>query len=140
MADIRLSKIIRQFNIGLDILVDFLHRQGVEVEANPNAKVSDELLPAIGKQFGKDLELKQAADKVDVKITEIIEKNNKSAAATSRRRKNPSTRPSSRATPSSIRRRSRWRNLSRKSLQRPFSPNRSPLTRSPEAHEQECPC
>ena len=66
MADIRLSKIIRQFNIGLDILVDFLHRQGVEVEANPNAKVSDELLPAIGKQFGKDLELKQAADKVDV--------------------------------------------------------------------------
>ena len=77
MADIRLSKIIRQFNIGLDILVDFLHRQGVEVEANPNAKVSDELLPAIGKQFGKDLELKQAADKVDVKITEIIEKNNK---------------------------------------------------------------
>ena len=77
MADIRLSKIIRQYNIGLDILVDFLHKQGVDVEANPNAKVSDELLPAIGKQFGKDLELKKAAEKVDVKITEIIEKNNK---------------------------------------------------------------
>ena len=77
MADIRLSKIIRQYNIGLDILVDFLRRQGVEVEVNPNAKVSDELLPAIDKQFGKDLELKQAADKVDVKITEIIEKSNK---------------------------------------------------------------
>ena len=77
MADIRLSKIIRQYNIGLDILVDFLHKQGVEVDANPNAKVSDELLPAIAKQFGKDLELKQAADKVDVKITEIIEKSNK---------------------------------------------------------------
>lgn len=77
MADIRLSKIIRQYNIGLDILVDFLRKQGVEVEVNPNAKVSDELLPAVDKQFGKDLELKQAADKVDVKITEIIEKSNK---------------------------------------------------------------
>ena len=77
MADIRLSKIIRQYNIGLDILVDFLRKQGVEVEVNPNVKVSDELLPAIDKQFGKDMELKQAADKVDVKITEIIEKSNK---------------------------------------------------------------
>jgi translation initiation factor IF-2 len=36
--------------------------------------VSDEHLPALNKQFGKDLELKQAADKVEVKITEILEK------------------------------------------------------------------
>ena len=77
MADIRLNKIIRQFNIGLDDLVNFLKGQGVEVDANPNAKVSDEYLPAIEKQFGKDLERKQAADKVDIKITEIIEKGRK---------------------------------------------------------------
>ena len=63
MAEIRLNKLLRQFNIGLDDLVEFLHKQGVEVDANPNAKVSDEHLPAIAKQFGKDLELKQAADR-----------------------------------------------------------------------------
>ncbi len=74
MADIRISKLLRQFNIGLADLVDFLQKQGVEVEANPNAKVSDEFLPVLNKQFGKDLELKQAADKVEVKITEILEK------------------------------------------------------------------
>ena len=74
MADIRISKLLRQFNIGLDDLVDFLQKQGAEVEANPNAKVSEEFLPALNKQFGKDLELKQAADKVEVKITEILEK------------------------------------------------------------------
>ncbi len=74
MADIRISKLLRQFNIGLDDLVDFLHKQGVDVDANPNAKVSDEHLPALMKQFGKDLEMKQAADKVEVKITEILEK------------------------------------------------------------------
>ena len=74
MAEIRLNKLLRQFNIGLDDLVSFLQGQGVEVDANPNAKVSDEYLPALNKQFGKDLELKQAADKVEVKITEILEK------------------------------------------------------------------
>ncbi len=74
MAEIRLNKIIRQFNIGLDDLVDYLHKIGVEVDNNPNEKISDEHLPAISRQFGKDLEMKQAADKVDIKITEIIEK------------------------------------------------------------------
>ena len=80
MAEIRLNKLLRQFNIGLDDLVDFLQKQGVEVDANPNAKVSDEHMPAIARQFGKDLELKQAADKVEVKITEILEKNSRRQA------------------------------------------------------------
>ena len=91
MAEIRLNKLLRQFNIGLDDLVEFLHNQGVEVDANPNAKVSDELLPAISKQFGKDLELKQAADKVEVKIKP--------------KRRSPSRRPSSSPPPSSTPRR-----------------------------------
>lgn len=77
MAEIRLNKIIRTYNIGLQNLVDFLGSKGVEVEANPNAKISDELLPAIEKQFGKDLELKQASEKVDIKLNEILEKTSK---------------------------------------------------------------
>ena len=74
MAEIRLYKIIRKYNIGLQNLVDFLNSKGAEVEANPNAKVSEEYLPAIEKQFGKDLELKEASEKVDIKLTEILEK------------------------------------------------------------------
>ena len=74
MAEIRLNKIIRTYNIGLQNLVDFLISKGVEVEANPNAKISDDLLPQIEKQFGKDLELKLASEKVDIKLNEILEK------------------------------------------------------------------
>ncbi len=75
MADIRLSKLIKQFNIGLDTLVDFLNSKGAGIEdANPNLKVSDEYLPELHKKFGKDLELKEAAEKVDVKLTEILDK------------------------------------------------------------------
>ncbi len=77
MAEIRLNKIIRTYNIGLQSLVDFLSKNGIEVEANPNAKISDEHLPAIEKQFGKDLELKQASEKVDIKLNEILEKTSK---------------------------------------------------------------
>ena len=75
MAEIRLSKLIKQFNIGLDTLVDFLNSKGAGIEdANPNMKVSDEYLPELHKKFGKDLELKEAAEKVDVKLTEILDK------------------------------------------------------------------
>ena len=46
MAEIRLNKIIKQYNIGLQNLVDFLNSLGAGIEANPNAKVSDSFLPA----------------------------------------------------------------------------------------------
>ena len=77
MAEIRLNKLIKQYNIGLGNLVEFLRKQGAEVEENPNAKISDEFLPAIQKQFGKDLELKVQSEKVDIKLTEILGKTNK---------------------------------------------------------------
>ena len=80
MAEIRLNKLLRQYNIGLDDLVACLHKGGIEVELNPNAKVSDECLPLLDKEFGKDLALKEAAEKVDVRISEILEKASKKPA------------------------------------------------------------
>ena len=74
MAEIRLNKIIKTYNIGLQKLVDFLASKGVEVEANPNVKISEDLLPAIDKQFEKDKANKQAAEKIDIKLNEILEK------------------------------------------------------------------
>lgn len=74
MAEIRINKLIKQFNIGLSDLVDFLRKQGADIDENPNAKVSDEYLPALNKQFGKDLEAKQAAEKVDIHLSEILDK------------------------------------------------------------------
>ena len=81
MAEIRLNKIVRQFNVGLGDLVDFLRKQGVDIEENPNAKVSDEYMPAIAKAFGKDLEAKQAAEQVDIKISEILERSGRKQKA-----------------------------------------------------------
>ena len=73
MAEIRLSKLTRQFNIGLQTLVDFLKEKGAEVEMNPNAKISDSYLPAIEAKFGDEQKLKQDSEKVAIKLKEIIE-------------------------------------------------------------------
>ncbi len=73
MAEIRLSKLTKQFSIGLQRLVDFLNEKGANVEMNPNAKVSDAYLPEIEAKFGEDLKLKKDSEKVSIKLKEIIE-------------------------------------------------------------------
>ena len=77
MAEIRLSKLTKQFSIGLQRLVDFLNEKGANVEMNPNAKISDEYLPAIEAKFGEDLKLKKDSEKVTIKLKEIIEMGSK---------------------------------------------------------------
>ncbi|MCQ2185711.1 MAG: translation initiation factor IF-2 [Bacteroidales bacterium] len=77
MADIRLSKITKEFGIGLGTLVEFLQSKGVEVESNPNAKISDEYYPDIESKFGADLKAKQEADKVTTKLKEMIDNSSK---------------------------------------------------------------
>ena len=73
MAEIRLNKLTKQFSIGLARLVEFLNEKGANVEMNPNAKISDEYLPAIEAKFGEDLKLKKDSEKVTIKLKEIIE-------------------------------------------------------------------
>ncbi len=77
MAEIRINKLLKQFNIGLSDLVDFLRKRGLEIDENPNAKVSDEYLPDLHKQFGKDKEALEQAQQVDIKVKEILEKTNR---------------------------------------------------------------
>ena len=77
MAEIRLSKLTKQFSIGLQRLVEFLNEKGADVDMNPNAKVSDEYLPALEAKFGEDLKLKKDSEKVTIKLKEIIEMGSK---------------------------------------------------------------
>ncbi len=73
MAEIRLSKLTKQFSIGLERLVNFLNEKGANVDMNPNAKISDEYLPAIEAKFGEDLKLKKDSEKVTIKLKEMID-------------------------------------------------------------------
>lgn len=72
MAEIRLSKLIKQFSVGLDALVDFLNTQGYNPPRNPNAKVPDTALPALHKQFGSDKKLAEQAALIPVRMATIL--------------------------------------------------------------------
>ena len=46
---------------GISSLVEFLHKKGIEVEANPNVKIEDEHYEILLKEFGKHKHIRQEA-------------------------------------------------------------------------------
>ncbi len=81
MAEIRLNRLMRQYNVGIADLVKHLSSEGLVVEENPNFKIdlTEDLERSLAKAFGKDMEAKKAADEVDIKISEILVKTSRKA-------------------------------------------------------------
>lgn len=61
---IRINKVLREFNISLDRAVDFLKGKGFDIEASPNAKISQGEYNALCKQFSADKGKKEASIEV----------------------------------------------------------------------------
>ncbi len=57
----RLSKVARNLNVGINTLVEFLHKKGITVEANPNTKIEDEQYNLLVAEFSKDKKIKKEA-------------------------------------------------------------------------------
>ena len=51
---VRLNKVIKEFNVGLQTVVDFLAKKGHTVDAAPNSKLSDEQYELVQKEFRSD--------------------------------------------------------------------------------------
>ncbi len=52
---VRLNKVIRELNVGISTAVEYLQKKGFgSVEADSNAKITDEQYDALVKEFGKD--------------------------------------------------------------------------------------
>jgi translation initiation factor IF-2 len=67
---IRISKVVKEFNIGISTLVEFLKKKGFEVEASPNAKISAEEYKLAQVEFDKEVTLKEESKKVILKVKE----------------------------------------------------------------------
>ena len=60
---VKLNKIMRELNVGLPTIVDFLQKKGIEVEeGNPNARVSDDIYEILQKEFGNDQNQKKESE------------------------------------------------------------------------------
>ncbi len=66
---VRLSKIAREFNVGLSTIVEFLHSKGIKISSDPNAKLTDEDYNLVAKEFSSDSQVKKESSLVDLKNT-----------------------------------------------------------------------
>ena len=62
MARTKISKIAKDFNVALPTLIDFLHKKGITIEDNPNARIDDSVLDIIVKEYQTDRAQKTKSD------------------------------------------------------------------------------
>ncbi len=53
-ATIRLSKVIRELNVSMDHIIDFLKEQGQEIDRNPNTKITEATYRDLLNEFAQD--------------------------------------------------------------------------------------
>ncbi len=63
---VRLNKVVRDLNVGIDTIVKFLQKKGVEIEASPNTKISDEHYDLLVKEFAPDKIQKKESDNISL--------------------------------------------------------------------------
>lgn len=63
----RLSKVARDFNVGISTIVDFLHKKGFDIDTNPNNKISEEAFHLLEKEYKGDINLKKESEKINLK-------------------------------------------------------------------------
>src|SRR5574344_993011 len=71
--NIRINKVLKEFNIGMGTLVEFLAKKGFEVESNPNARISAEEYSLIEKEFKKEQIVKEESKKIAIKVKDLME-------------------------------------------------------------------
>ncbi len=71
---IRLAAASKEFNVGVQHIVEFLQRQGYAVDNKPTTKLNEEMYYALLKEYSKDKVLKEKADQVNIGLARKTEK------------------------------------------------------------------
>ena len=77
---IRINKVLKDFNIGLSTLTDFLKKKGIQDELTLTSKISEDVFAMVAKEFGKEQLIKEQSRKVAIKVKEITEMENSRTA------------------------------------------------------------
>ena len=63
----RLSKLARELNVGIQTMVDFLHKKGIEIDHNPNTKIAEDICHLLEKEFKSDVSLKRESEQITLR-------------------------------------------------------------------------
>ncbi|MFZ5552716.1 MAG: translation initiation factor IF-2 [Bacteroidota bacterium] len=61
---LRLNKVARELNVGISTIVDFLNKKGHKIDANPNAKIDEEVYNLLLEEFQTEKSEKEKSRKV----------------------------------------------------------------------------
>ncbi|MGE5394711.1 MAG: translation initiation factor IF-2 [Candidatus Saccharibacteria bacterium] len=64
----RLSKVARDFNVGIATIVEFLHKKGFAIDTDPNNKITEDAYHLLEKEYKGDVNLKKESEKINLKI------------------------------------------------------------------------
>lgn len=64
---IRLSKAAREFNVGINTIVEFLCKKNIDIEVNPNTKISPEAYEFLATEFSSDSTVKKESEKLSMR-------------------------------------------------------------------------
>jgi len=62
--DVRLSKATKDLGVGIDHIIEFLNKNGIQVEKNPNTKISADAFSLLTKEFAPDMHARQEANEI----------------------------------------------------------------------------
>ncbi|MCD6565470.1 MAG: translation initiation factor IF-2 [Bacteroidales bacterium] len=64
---IRLSKAAKEFNVGINTIVEFLHKKDITIETNPNTKISPEAYEFLAIEYSSDSTAKKESEKLSMR-------------------------------------------------------------------------
>lgn len=64
---VRLSKVAREFNVGITTIVEYLHKKGHHIEADPNSKITPEQYNLLVQEYSSDLNEKKKSENFSLK-------------------------------------------------------------------------
>ena len=74
---IRLIRVAKEFNVGLNTITDFLHRKGIDIDSSPNTPIDADTYAILEREFGKNRpsgsELDTIREKMNKKNSVTIE-------------------------------------------------------------------
>ena len=60
----RLSKVARELNVGIQTIAEYLEGRGVEIEAKPNSKIEPDVYTMLEQAFQKDAAVKEKSEAI----------------------------------------------------------------------------
>jgi translation initiation factor IF-2 len=63
----RLSKVAREFNVGISTIIEFLHKKGYAIDSNPNTKVAPEIYEILVNEYSSDITAKKESEKLSMR-------------------------------------------------------------------------